>query len=115
MTKTIPQSERCSEQNVPDGTGWHSSRCSRRGTLTEDGKLWCFQHAPSAKRERLAKSTARWEADQVRRLAPERERARLLGVLTRLVAWLDTRPAGIHVDAVPEIADARHAIKDVTP
>ena len=115
MKKAIPQSERCSEPNDPDGTGWHSYRCSRRGTITEEGKPWCFQHAPSAKRERLAKSTARWEAAQDRHLAPARERDRFLGVLTRLVAWLDTRPAGIHVDAVPEIAAARAAIEDVTP
>lgn len=42
---------RCCEI-VMDSTGWHSYQCSRKGTLKENGKLWCTQHAPSSVKKR---------------------------------------------------------------
>ena len=89
MPKTISKKERCSEQGIPDRTGWHYYQCSRRGTIDEDGKLWCFQHAPSAKRKRRGESDARYKADQDRRLAPWRELDRLRTVNAKLLAALE--------------------------
>ena len=89
MPKTISKKERCPEQGIPDSTGWHYYQCSRRGTIDEDGKLWCFQHAPSAKRKRRGESDARYKADQDRRLAPARERERLRDVNAKLLAALE--------------------------
>ena len=89
MPKTISKKERCSEQDIPDSTGWHYYQCSRRGTIDEDGKLWCFQHTPSAKRKRRGESDARYKADQDRRLAPLRKLDRLRTVNAQLLAALE--------------------------
>ncbi len=34
-------------------------RCSRRAVVSEDGKCWCRQHAPSAIKKRREESEAR--------------------------------------------------------
>jgi hypothetical protein len=91
--KVIPKEERCSEPNIPDWSGWHSYQCSRRGTITEESKLWCFQHAPSKIKVRQAKSDARFKADQDRRLAPSRELDRLRAVNAKLLEALEASEA----------------------
>ncbi len=89
QSKIIPEAERCVEPRIPDESGWHYSQCSRRGTITEEDKLWCFQHAPSAIRKRRAKSHARYEADMERHMAPSRERDRLRAINNQLLAALE--------------------------
>lgn len=38
-------------------------RCSRPGTVEEEGELWCKQHAPSAVKKRIKERVERWEAE----------------------------------------------------
>ena len=103
--KAIPKEEHCSEPRVADYTGYHFGQCSRRGTMSEDGKPWCFQHAPSKVKARRAKSAAKWTADQARRNAPYDEAKRLRTVNTKLLSEL----AGLATDAEAflDVADDR--------
>lgn len=39
---------------------WYS-QCRRKGSVEEDGKLWCKQHTPSAEAARLEASNKRQE------------------------------------------------------
>ena len=94
--KIIPKEERCSEQDIPDWSGWHFAQCSRRGTVTEEDKLWCFQHAPSTKRKRRVESDERYKADQDRRLAPYNEAVRLRAVNAKLLAALESSAEKLH-------------------
>ena len=87
--KVLTKEERCSEPRVADYTGYHFGRCSRRGTMSEEGKLWCFQHAPSSIKARRAKSAAKWKADQDRRNAPYDEAKRLRAVNAKLLGALN--------------------------
>lgn len=45
---------------------YNAERCVRRGSVSENGKLWCKQHAPSLvkakQEERDAKWRAKWDA-----------------------------------------------------
>jgi len=83
-----PDAERCSKPNVADDTGWHFNRCKRRGVVEEDGKLWCKQHSPSAKRTRLEAATARYNAQNEARNAPYRKIERLEDINRDLLAAL---------------------------
>jgi hypothetical protein len=52
----------CAE-DVPDGgrmVGFH--RCTRSGTVQEDGQWWCRQHAPSAVKARRDEREAAYRA-----------------------------------------------------
>ena len=87
--KVIPKEERCSEPSISDSTGWHVSQCLRRGTITEEGKPWCFQHAPSKTKARRAEAAVRYKADQDRRMAPYNEAQRLRAVNSKLLEALE--------------------------
>lgn len=49
-TNSTEATTKCS-QSV-NGSGWTSSRCTRKATVVEDGKSYCTQHRPSKKKER---------------------------------------------------------------
>jgi hypothetical protein len=121
--KTIPKEKRCSEPKVSDVTGWHSYQCSRRGTITEDGKPWCFQHAPSAVHKRNAEVETRFKADQDRRMTPYYEAERLRAVNTKLLEALeyttavlagvmDILPLGVQASARVQVEAARAVIEE---
>ena len=84
-----PDDERCSKDNVSDGTGWHFGRCKRRGTVKENDKLWCKQHSPSATKARRQARSERWDAAQNARMAPYREAERLKAINHDLLAALE--------------------------
>lgn len=69
---------RC-EATIPTQGGWHRGRCSRKGSAKENGKWWCFQHAPSAEKERSDKRheqfEAEWEAKKAKQPANVRKAA----------------------------------------
>ena len=88
-SKPVPKEERCCETMWDRG---FTSRCSRRGSITEGGKLFCKQHAPSivkAKQEqRNAARSAEWKAEQERAAkldAAEAETERRAGLFEELV------------------------------
>ncbi len=51
-------SERCAER-VWDG--WHQHRCTRKGTVQEDGKGWCKQHAPALAKAKREERDRKWQ------------------------------------------------------
>jgi len=63
----------CSERVSSDA--WGITDCSRKPTVVEDGKPWCYQHAPSAVEKRRAARDAKWAADAKRREAHWAEEA----------------------------------------
>jgi hypothetical protein len=46
---------------------WHDTSCSRAGTVEEDGKWWCKQHAPSTETRKKAEREERWAANYLAR------------------------------------------------
>ena len=64
---------RCGRE-VYDGRAG-SFPCYRKGPIQEDGKFWCFQHAPSKVAERRAKANKRyddkWKATAAAKLQAE--------------------------------------------
>lgn len=55
--KPVPLRGQCS-YFIPDEMEFGERQCSKGGTKFEEGKWWCFQHAPSsvkARRERQAR------------------------------------------------------------
>lgn len=55
----IPVNERCQELVL----GWGNDSCSRRATVTRDGKRYCTQHDPEAVKAKAAAQHARWQAE----------------------------------------------------
>lgn len=96
---------RCSKPNVSDGTGWHFNQCSRQGTITEKGKSWCFQHAPSKVKTRKDERHVRYEARMDALLAPEREVDRLRAINAKLLAALPSLNRYGHHDhdCIPDV------------
>ena len=117
--RTIPKGERCSKPRVADSSGWHFAQCSRRGTIMEDNKLWCFQHTPASVRKRKAESKERWEVDLEHRLAPGKEIERLRIMVIRLVetlANLQFAPTTAAKEAAHDIIEeARSTVIDRDP
>ena len=64
MRQPGPDPKKCSERMT---RGWTYGQCSRKGVVTEDGKLWCKQHAPSNVKARLEASNRRWKEKQNQR------------------------------------------------
>lgn len=48
---------------VTEPGGWHDYSCTRSGTIEENGKWWCRQHAPSLIAEKRAAKEAAWAAE----------------------------------------------------
>ena len=68
----------------------HSGICSRQGTKFEDGKWWCYQHAPSVVARKKEEERVKW-AEQT---AVWKEAARVRDVKDKLYeAYLDGRIA----------------------
>jgi len=73
----IPDAERCAKRvrTIEAGQAYFH-RHDARGTVAEDGKLWCRQHAPSLLKahyeERNAQRRAGYEANQRREVARTR-------------------------------------------
>ena len=85
---------RCAEQLVREPGPWPRwHHCKRKGVVSEGGKKWCKQHAPSSVKARQAKSDARFKADQDRRLAPYTEAKRLRAVNEELLKAIGALPA----------------------
>lgn len=61
-------SEECSEM-VSDSSGFRRYRCTRKGPICEEGKPWCWQHAPSAVEKRRKIAAAREQEEHERRMA----------------------------------------------
>ena len=81
---------RCAEQLVRyPGVWprWHP--CTRKGVVEEDGNKWCKQHAPSSVKARRKASSAKFKADQDRRLAPYNEAKRLEALNAKLLKALE--------------------------
>ena len=92
---------RCAEQLVREPGPWPRwHHCKRKGVVSEGGKKWCKQHAPSSVKARQAKSDARFKADQDRRLAPYTEAKRLRAVNAKLL------------EALERSADKLHSLRD---
>ncbi len=51
---------------------YEKHRCYREGAVEEDGKWWCRQHSPSAKKTRVDKRDARGKAQDALRDALHR-------------------------------------------
>ncbi len=52
--------------------GDHTCQCSRNGTVQREGKWYCWQHDPEAKKKRDAEKRANWDKKHKER---RRERA----------------------------------------
>ena len=59
----IPDGERCCVR-VAGYSGHHFSQCSRRGVVTHEGRLYCWQHDPKAVKTRGLTRGERWSAEQ---------------------------------------------------
>ena len=93
---------RCLEE-VREAVRWPSwYQCQRNGTLLEEGKSWCWQHAPSAKAKRREAMSARWQAESERTMRPYRQ-AKAGAVLAQYVRSLGLFP-GVELPA--EVVEA---------
>lgn len=45
----MPTKDNRCTQSIYSGNFYHKSRCSKRGTIKRDGKLFCWQHDPVRK------------------------------------------------------------------
>lgn len=54
--------KRCAASVSQGDRGFSYGQCVRKGVLTEEGHLWCKQHAPSTEAARRAKRDQRWAA-----------------------------------------------------
>lgn len=70
MAKT--SDERCARQSYKI---WPPTQCKRPGTVEEEGKLWCWQHAPSAAKRRYEETIARYDEKLAERRKFEMRRA----------------------------------------
>lgn len=57
---------RCQTSVPDDGMGITFHRCNHAATVTENGKRYCRQHAPSIIKARQAARGALWKADRER-------------------------------------------------
>lgn len=71
---------RCSA-TVYSGSWLHASQCSRQGSVTRDGKLFCRQHDPQAKNEKEVAKRAKRQAIDNAEHALEADAKRLLSQL----------------------------------
>lgn len=60
--------ERCAKQVFEPGGTFRGHPCMTKGTITEEGQLWCWRHAPSAevarRKKRQADFDAKWNAER---------------------------------------------------
>ena len=81
---TAPNLGRCVER-VHDNCTWPSfHQCRRMAAVTESGKPWCKQHAPSTKATRRQASQERWEQRRKMQNTPYTEIQRLRKALKRI-------------------------------
>ena len=66
--------ERCVAQFYPANWG-STQRCARKGAIAEGGELWCWQHAPTKKRERRDEAAAEQRAQRDARVRRGRREA----------------------------------------
>lgn len=71
-----------------EGLARYEHRCTRRGTLAADGKMYCGVHSPAAVAKRRAKSQERYE-QQRKEWEAEREAERRAAALVELCQGLD--------------------------
>lgn len=78
VTTPPPPDKRCSADI--HHSAWNTTRCRRKGTIEEDGKLWCSQHAPSraAERRRALDEAAEAKRKERRRLQEQYEWDRVI-------------------------------------
>ena len=107
ITSIPPDSERCADNFVPNANGWDSHRCYRRGTLKENGKLWCKQHAPSSVEMRRKASGERYAAARAEKAAPYHERDRLRTINADLLAALKATIPWLEAMSLPYNQDTR--------
>lgn len=86
--------KRC-QDTVWHSIGWKIVQCSRKGTITENDKKWCFQHAPSAIKKRQAESEAKYNAETERHAAPYKEAKRLRVINKDLLEALEAIVKGV--------------------
>lgn len=98
------------EKRVYSGFGFGAHQCTRRGVIEEQGRLWCRQHAPSAKEardeERRRKHEARWAK---REHAGERARLRDAVADAAMAAWRAEQVATTDWASVDEMAATEEA------
>jgi len=77
--------ERCSHQYFRDH-GFTLSQCRRKGTIEEEGKFWCWQHAPSAAKQRYEDTITRYneKLEEKRRRDMRRSWDLVIGKLRRM-------------------------------
>jgi hypothetical protein len=103
---------RCAKQLVREPGPWPRWHpCTRKSVVSEDGKKWCKQHAPSSVKARQKASEARFKADQTRRMAPYREAERLRAVNTKLLSTLERSANKLH-DLRDEPECLRHVFSE---
>ncbi len=89
IRQQMPNEKQCSRDDIPDSTGWHFYQCSRKATIEEDGKPWCWQHAPSSVKTRHKAAEVHYQAGVVRRMAPYNKIKRLETINTQLLEALE--------------------------
>lgn len=93
--KPILAEERC--QKTTFRWGLADRQCTRRGTVVEDGKRYCKQHAPSLIKARYVERKnawhARWKAEReagIKAAAEQAEMKRWADLFPELVAMVET-------------------------
>lgn len=95
MTEHTP--EQCAKRIFQGFSDWP---CSREGKLFEEGKWWCKQHAPSARKKRDDARDARWAEERA-----IREQKNVRNQKERL-AYEHTYAKGINPEAVQDMREA---------
>ena len=113
-------SERCSREIWTTGLGGRA--CRHKGTLLENGKWWCKQHAPSTINKRNQEQKARWDASraaqaQLWREKEERKRRaecfpNLIAALKWIAANCVAAPSAAQACALNVIAKAQGDVTD---
>ena len=93
MTEHTPT--RCSETIMRD---FHSYPCSRKAAITRDGKGYCRQHDPVARKEKSDAAYAKWKTDAELRRKVEAEKRHKINCHDDLVEALEAVMYRPHVD-----------------
>lgn len=96
---------------VHDTQSWRGRNCTRAGTVHENGKYWCKQHAPSAEKARRDKAQAEWEAQW----AKKSEQRKLEAAAPAMLACLEwiAHESGQHGDGATDSSWAARFLLEV--
>lgn len=98
MTAHTP--EQCAQIVFPWARAGVNRPCHRRGTIFEQDKWWCFQHAPSAVKKHKDERAAKWAAER------KDDRKKHAKRQKEILAYEHTYAKGINPEAVQDMLDA---------